>query len=104
MLDSQKNALGLSALVGMFVFFLGILAWQSSEPPAENPHSTQQQQAAQTAEHVKSPSAAEERIADYTKALAWLTGVLAVATIGLGIISVVQLVLAARRDGILERA
>jgi hypothetical protein len=70
---------------GALLAFLLVLfgyAVGSSQTPIQQ---AQQQQTTQPTKGVSSPKSADDRIADYTEVLMWLTGVLAVSTVGLWI-------------------
>ncbi|MGB3044416.1 MAG: hypothetical protein WBB98_14645 [Xanthobacteraceae bacterium] len=65
-------------LFAIALFALGIVF--SSQKPQQAP---QNGATAQGTVHVSAPSSADERVADYTLALAWLTGALVVCNLGL---------------------
>jgi hypothetical protein len=58
-----------------------LFSWRPSQ------NNNQNSQPAQSAEQIRTPSPSEERVADYTLALAWLTAVLAASTVGLWIVT-----------------
>src|SRR5437660_11152131 len=86
----KRYQLALVALVWCYLIgFEAVLLWRwSFQLP---PYNQTESRASEGTKHVGSPSAAEERIADYTLALAWLTGVLAFSTIGLWIATALTL-------------
>lgn len=87
-------------MLAVAIFAIGFVVASSIYKPQK-----QEQQAA--AEHpatVGRDSSADERIADYTLALAWLTGVLAVSTVGLWVVTWRSGVKQSRDTRIIERA
>jgi hypothetical protein len=70
-------------LFGCWLIGFGVMIWRSSE----HPKSTQQTKSAHTAEQKSQKDITDERLADYTLLLAWFTGILAVSTIGLWIVT-----------------
>jgi ABC-type Fe3+ transport system permease subunit len=81
MLTKQKFRLPdifLGALLAVAIFAMGMLF--SSHRPQENQNI---RQSSETSKGEAAKVGAEERIADYTYWLAWLTGILAVSTVGL---------------------
>jgi hypothetical protein len=73
-------------LLAVAVFAMGMFF--SSQPPQNK---APDQHTAEATKQVGPPSTADERIADYTLALAWLTGVLAVSTVALWGVTVLTL-------------
>jgi uncharacterized protein YpmS len=86
--SSRVNALLLAVCIALSIaLFVSVVA--PFQPPQ---HEQQQQQSANPGADQKSTKiATEERIADYTWWLAWLTGVLAFSTIGLWVATILTL-------------
>lgn len=74
----RKISLGIAAVI----FAVG-MSVQIIYPTNDNA----QTKTNERAENISATLAADERIADYTKALAWLTGILALSTIGLWVVT-----------------
>jgi hypothetical protein len=70
-------------LFGCWVIGFGLAVWHSSE----HPKSPQQHNPRETAPDKSQKDITDERIASYTLLLAWFTGVLAVSTIGLWVVT-----------------
>ncbi len=91
MLTSFQKAVMTIALAICFATVFGAEVWRASHAP-QAPH---QETAAQQQSRSNTPEERpEEAIARYNKFLAWFTGILATATIGLGIGTIFQLRLA----------
>src|SRR5665647_228161 len=73
--------------LGVFLAVALLAMGWTLESSRHREQNSQQQHAADSAPHVGAKSEAEERIADYTQALAYFTAILAVSTIGLWIVT-----------------
>jgi hypothetical protein len=81
---SQKfERLIVLALFACWIIGFGFIVWHSSQ----SPKNTRQNKSAHTTEQKSQKDITDERLADYTLLLAWFTGILAVSTIGLWIVS-----------------
>jgi hypothetical protein len=90
-LHKAAIAIAFVLLTAWLLFGFGFAAWRSSFPPPNRAQDAQDNQATEATKHIGAPSSAEERFAYYTLALAWLTGVLAVSTLGLWIATILTL-------------
>lgn len=90
------------ALAGFVVLLLvlGFLVGTASSQHPQNNSGPRQEITSTEPKH----KTADDRLADYTLALDWLTFVLALATVGLGIISAVGIKIQVRDTRILQRA
>jgi hypothetical protein len=75
----RTHELILGVFLTIAVFAMGFVVASSIHPQQEE----QQQRTTQSTAQIGNKSSADERVADYTLAVAWLTGVLAFSTIGL---------------------
>jgi hypothetical protein len=78
----RPHELFLGVFLTVAVFAIGFVASSTREP-----QTAQEQNLAKSLDKTDHKSSADERVADYTLAVAWLTGVLAVSTIGLWIVT-----------------
>jgi hypothetical protein len=78
----RPHELFLGVFLTVAVFAIGFVS-----SPIPQPKAQQEQKTAKSSEEISPKSSADERVADYTLAVAWLTGVLAFSTIGLWVVT-----------------
>jgi hypothetical protein len=83
-LKFQFPEIVIGILLTVAIFAVGMVFESSRKPP----NNQQEQSTTKSPAQISHPSSADERIADYTLAVAWLTGVLAISTVGLWVVTV----------------
>jgi hypothetical protein len=87
MLDRLPKRVWFGVALAYLIGFVFLVGYSSAQPPRH----AQAHSAAHTAENKTNQDIAAEIVAYYTKVLAWFTGIMAIATISLGIANIYQI-------------